>query len=294
MQLKNINLKYQILSLGVFISLVFACKTNSKPDLPKTQNPFDIVFEVNNVSDNLSLTIGNPSYAPLRFYITSNDSITKAIIDKNELSELMVYGQQTNTFEITKDDTISSKTFRKNLSVDVKYGDLNKIVKEETTIALPYPKGKTYPVLQGNKTTFTHKYDYNKYAVDFTMNVGEEICAVYDGVVVAVLDQYNIGGAHSRYQPYGNYIMIYHKELGTYSEYFHLKFNGSLVKIGDAVKQGQVIGYSGNTGYSTQPHLHFNYTKPHKTIGLQSIPIKFNTGHYSEDLKKYTKITNND
>ena len=291
MRLKNIEFKYINLLFSFFIIIVFGCKTNSKIELPKKQKPFDITFDIKGSGDSTVLKIVNPTYAPLRFYLSSADSLTETIIRKNNVSELMVLGQETNIFNIKRADTTSSKTFRKKLSVDVKYGDLNNLIKD-TVIALPYPKNKTHTVLQGNKTTFTHKYEYNKYAVDFKMNIGEEISAVYNGVVVAVLDQYNIGGANSRYQPYGNYIMLYHKDLGTYSEYFHLKFNGSLVKIGDEVKQGQIIGYSGNTGHSTEPHLHFNYSKPHKKEGLISIPIRFNSGHNSIDLTKHQKIKN--
>ncbi len=39
--------------------------------------------------------------------------------------------------------------------------------------------------------------------------------------------------------------------------YWHLQKDGVLVNIGDTVKQGQLIGYSGNTGYTAFPHLHF-------------------------------------
>lgn len=57
---------------------------------------------------------------------------------------------------------------------------------------------------------------------------------------------------------------------GTVATYAHLKKDGALVEIGDQVYAGQVIGFSGNTGYSTFPHLHFVVLK-----GKQSIPIRF-------------------
>jgi len=60
------------------------------------------------------------------------------------------------------------------------------------------------------------------------------------------------------------------------SEYAHLKFNGVKVKKGDNVKVGQVIGLSGNTGDSTEPHLHFHVIKLNKTkIGWETLKIKF-------------------
>jgi murein DD-endopeptidase MepM/ murein hydrolase activator NlpD len=51
----------------------------------------------------------------------------------------------------------------------------------------------------------------------------------------------------------------------------HLKKKGVLVSKNDTVKKGQVIGYSGNTGMSTEAHLHFAVYKPTKN-GLVSIP----------------------
>jgi murein DD-endopeptidase MepM/ murein hydrolase activator NlpD len=55
---------------------------------------------------------------------------------------------------------------------------------------------------------------------------------------------------------YTNYITIMHSD-GTFGVYAHIKYNGSKCKLGDYVKKGDVIAYSGNTGWSNGPHLHF-------------------------------------
>ena len=60
----------------------------------------------------------------------------------------------------------------------------------------------------------------------------------------------------------GNRIVLRHKN-SEYTAYEHLKYRGSNVKAGQSVRKGQVIGWSGNTGYSSRPHLHFEvFDKP--------------------------------
>ncbi len=148
---------------------------------------------------------------------------------------------------------------------------------------LPFLKGKRYRVLQGNATNFTHKGSFSKYAIDIKMNIGQTICAIRDGIVIRVTEKYNKGGKSKKYRDKANLIIVYHKD-GTFAQYGRLKKNGSLVKVGNFIKKGQAIGYSGNTGMSTEPHLHFAVYKPTEN-GLNSIPFLLD----SISSKKYTK-----
>lgn len=83
--------------------------------------------------------------------------------------------------------------------------------------------------------------------IDIGLHVGDAIYAAFDGIVRAALPINMTGG-------YGNVLVIRHPNgLETY--YGHL--TRFIVKSGDIVKAGEVIGYGGNTGRSTGPHLHF-------------------------------------
>lgn len=95
-------------------------------------------------------------------------------------------------------------------------------------------------------------------SVDFIVPENTPIKAAADGVVIEVKIDSDRGGPDKSFEEYGNYIEIKH-EHDEYSEYEHIKHNGSLVKVGDNVSQGQIIGYSGNTGWMADlgPHLHF-------------------------------------
>ena len=108
-------------------------------------------------------------------------------------------------------------------------------------------KGFIRPVTSG-RITATMYYSSGKYhgAVDFGVSTGTPVYAAADGIVVTS----TWGGSDS----YGYYIKIKHYN-GLYTLYAH---GSSLVaKVGQEVNQGDLIMYSGNTGNSTGPHLHF-------------------------------------
>ncbi|RYY53002.1 MAG: M23 family metallopeptidase [Chitinophagaceae bacterium] len=119
--------------------------------------------------------------------------------------------------------------------------------------ALPYKAGSRYLFIQGANSKMSHR---NEIAFDFKMKTGSKICAARDGVVVAVKEDSNNGGLKDEFLSEGNHIIIEHSDHSR-SLYWHLDFNGVQVNEGDSVRQGQVIGVSGNTGYTAFPHLHF-------------------------------------
>jgi len=117
-----------------------------------------------------------------------------------------------------------------------------------------------------------------KYAVDYLLPEGSEVYASQNGEVVFVKQDSNKGGPNKNYFYDGNYITIKHQN-GEYSLYEHLKYKGAKVKVGDKVKKGQLIGNSGNTGYTFTPHLHFQvfkFTGPNKDEDFETLEIVWN------------------
>ena len=138
---------------------------------------------------------------------------------------------------------------------------------------LPFDKSEHYSMVQGFNGGFSH-YGESRYAVDFAMPVGTPIYAARGGVVIDTEHKFNQGGSSRRYAAYANYIVILHKD-GTTGEYYHLKQHGVVVARGQHIKEGQLIGYSGNTGFSSLPHLHFAVYQARAGGKYQSLPFKF-------------------
>jgi murein DD-endopeptidase MepM/ murein hydrolase activator NlpD len=119
--------------------------------------------------------------------------------------------------------------------------------------SLPFSTGSKFLLIQAYNSKMSHK---NELSLDFKMKKGSKICAARNGVVTAIKKDSDVGGLKDEYLSQGNHIIITHDD-GSTAMYWHLQKDGVLVNEGDTVKQGQHIGYSGNTGYTAFPHLHF-------------------------------------
>lgn len=148
------------------------------------------------------------------------------------------------------------------------------IVKDDTSYvyALPYKNTRSHLLVQGYFGIFSHK---ERAALDFKMKRGTAVVAARDGVVIRVKEDGLKGGWSKKYRTQGNNIVIQHGD-NSRSGYWHLKKDGALVEVGDSVKQGQVIGLSGKTGYAAIPHLHFIVWKS-SGGQWQQVPTRFST-----------------
>ena len=159
------------------------------------------------------------------------------------------------------------------------YGDCFN-VKHDSTCAylLPYAHGTKQTCSQGYGGSFSHNEPASEHALDFSMFLDTDIHATRDGLVVDVKEDSSSGSKDKKSANDGNHIFVYHKD-GTVSVYSHLKQDGALVNVGDRVKAGQKIAISGNTGYSTGPHLHYCVWKATERGTYVTVPTEFRDGH---------------
>jgi murein DD-endopeptidase MepM/ murein hydrolase activator NlpD len=152
-------------------------------------------------------------------------------------------------------------------------GELDPDHDDDYLYRLPFAPGQSFGVLQGYGSRFSHT-GREQYAVDFNMKTGTPVHAARGGVVARVVKRHNRGCWERGCGRYANFIVVVHAD-GTTGEYYHLRRNGAVVEPGDRIKRGQLIGYSGNTGHTTMPHLHFAVYRGDSWGRTQSLAVRF-------------------
>jgi murein DD-endopeptidase MepM/ murein hydrolase activator NlpD len=190
---------------------------------------------------------------------------------------LFILPAQADSFQIMTLKKIDpKKAYSFSWSYDWRNGDVTKL--NETindAYFLPFKKGLTIEIGQGYNGKFSH---HNENALDFSLPYGSEIYSVWEGVVIDVVQNNSKSCPTKDCAIYNNYITIYHTN-GTIAQYAHIKQNGSLLKIGDNVLKGQLLGFSGDVGWSNGPHLHFVcYKETFEKETIITLKTKFLTG----------------
>lgn len=153
----------------------------------------------------------------------------------------------------------------------------------------PFAVAGSYRISQAFPVGITHVTPDSYYAVDITMPIGTDVYAARAGTVFEVASTNFRGGIDpEKDMPAANVIRILHDD-GTYAVYAHLNWNTIRVQPGDQVVKGEYIADSGNTGFSTGPHLHFAVIR-NKGLRLESVPVVFE----GQNEREVTPETGND
>lgn len=206
------------------------------------------VREGNNINSETNIKTSSPKTSPhKKESLNIKVSVPEINVKVPEINSLSHRSPEEKRTSMSKNSTLnrpSSSVVRQKKEVERKKSKL---------IALKIPKF-IWPV----EGTITSRFGWRGHehhdGIDIAAPAGTPIVAAADGIVL-----YSSG----RLRGYGNMIVIKHTPR-VFTIYAHNKKN--LVKKGQKVKQGQVIGLVGSTGHTTGPHLHFE-------IRIGNVPV---------------------
>lgn len=143
---------------------------------------------------------------------------------------------------------------------------------EDVAYRLPFDTARLR-VDQAPQGRFSHDDEENRDAVDFALPEGTRVLAAREGTVMQIQDGYQGNGLdRERDGGRANFIRVLHSD-GSMALYGHLQAGGMRVRRGQAVQAGQPLGLSGNSGFSSAPHLHF-VVQVNRGMGLRSVPVR--------------------
>ncbi|UCH13354.1 MAG: peptidoglycan DD-metalloendopeptidase family protein, partial [Bacteroidales bacterium] len=248
---------------------------------------------------------------------TINSSLWNAIMDKNlepelaiELSEIFAW--TIDFFELQPGD--SFKVIYDKIYIDTVSAGLGKIHtayfshKQQDFYAIPFMQDsvESYYDLDGNSlrrvflksplrySRISSKYSYSRlhpilkirrphFGVDYAAPVGTPVQTIGDGKVIKIAYDNEAG----------RMIKIRHNSIYT-TAYLHLSRIKRGIKTGVYVKQGDVIGYVGNSGLSAGPHLDFRFYKNNKPVDplkVEAPPVEPVKEHYRQAFDSVKAVT---
>ncbi len=220
----------------------------------------------------VSLYADNDEVIPMTVFVDLEVKGMKSTLD-NDKGAIVVPPKSKKFLLTTASPSPKSREMTFGMSSEIYEGDMVIPTDKEHNYSLPFGEDKKVQVYQGYNGKFSHQ---GTKAIDFGLNIGDNVLAARGGIVYKVEERYSKSCPNESCKDYNNYVIIYHED-GTFAEYVHLKKDGAIVNIGDVVSTGDHIAYSGNTGWSSGPHLHFMVYRMTKEGTRKSFKTRFTT-----------------
>lgn len=212
--------------------------------------------------------------AEVAVWVTEADNIAGGV-DANRAVTVLPAGAEQTVMVLKARQTGAPMSYE--LQQGFVLGDPAAEHRPEAAYLPPIAPAAEFLVTQAFPDQVTHGTPDSRHAIDIAMPEGSGVFAARAGSVVAVAYANFRGGANAaQFASKANLVRILHDD-GTFAIYAHLAWDSIRVRPGQRVARGERIAASGNTGFSTGPHLHFAVLR---NEGLQSVsvPVRFSDG----------------
>jgi murein DD-endopeptidase MepM/ murein hydrolase activator NlpD len=218
------------------------------------------------------LVASNTYYAPvqLKFHLAKMTNVGADV--PSDGWRTLPPRAQLELLVVSKEDPSAASTFEYEFAYMV--GDPDAEHAPDRPYRLPYAIASSVQVSQAYPSAVTHRDAASLHAIDFVMPVGTQVFAARGGTVIEVASDFHDAGLDPEVDgPRANIIRVLHDD-GTMSLYAHLNWNSIRVTPGKHVERGEYLADSGNTGFTTGPHLHF-VVQRNREGTLISVPVQF-------------------
>ncbi len=221
--------------------------------------------------DAVRLVLVNESHAPVQvaWHLSELDNVS---VDGASAGTLVVAPRAERVFVNVRGARPGAWAFRHHFHY--LHGDPSAEHAAGVVYRAPFASGARFRITQAWPDDFTHDDAASMHAIDVAMPEGAAVHAARAGTVFEVADGFEEGGAHDQHLALAaNFVRVLHDD-GSMALYAHLAPGSIAVRPGEQVSAGSFLAASGDTGFSTGPHLHFA-VQLNTPGGIVSIPLVF-------------------
>ncbi len=228
-----------------------------------------VTFRSETTADGIALWADNPCYCPAEVIVQAVTTDGAPLQPDRSTRRVVPPRSATQLLTLTGPDAASAG-FR---TVWV-FGDPGAVHAPDRPYRPPFAAAKRFRISQAFPDARTHATPDSRYAVDIVMPEQTAVYAARGGTVVEVAHSNFRGGRDwGKFGAQANLVKILHAD-GTFALYAHLSWDSIHVHPGQRVERGELIAASGNTGFSTGPHLHFVVVR-NAGLRVESVPVVF-------------------
>ncbi len=238
---------------------------------PDTTGPM-IRIERRDATDGTSLVVTNEFFGPVEVGVLLSDLVNIAEQTKSRGRYLLPARSEVSILDVKPVD--ASRPWSFEIYYHGALGDPSSEHRPSEPYRIPFARSTTYRVSQAYPGRYSHKESSSQYAIDFALPIGTKVYAARSGVIIDIATNFFTSGTDLKKDGRrANLVRVLHED-GTMAMYAHLQWDSIRVRPGDRVQRGEYIASSGNTGFSTGPHLHFDVQR-NAGMKIISIPVQF-------------------